>query len=290
MATIVTGASGLIGKALCAQWPATALRFCKTLHGINQWNEERIACPALEGSEAVIHLAGASIAGGLWTEKRKAELVRSRVQATRLLVRHILRLKNPPPLFIQASAIGYYGNSLDAVVDESAPCGRGFLATLCRDWEEASKPLEAAGIRVVCLRFGNVLSLQGGLLPSLLHCKINFSWGDPQQWLSWVGIEDAVKTILHARQLKGTFNVCANPIQSAEFAQCLHRAFQTKCTLHLPNWLLRRLPGNMGEEIFFSSCRATSRRLVDAGFTFRHRTVQSWLAAHLPKAPASLKG
>ncbi len=184
---------------------------------------------ALAGLDAVVHLAGESVAGR-WTADKKERILRSRVEGTRTVSEALASLSDPPRVLVCASAIGYYGDRGDEVLTEESPSGDGFLAEVVREWEAASRPAEEAGIRVVRLRFGIVLSPAGGALRTMLRpfrLGVGGRIGSGRQWMSWVAIDDVVGAIHHAlftQELAGAANTVApNPVTNAEFTKTLGR-------------------------------------------------------------------
>jgi uncharacterized protein (TIGR01777 family) len=226
--------------------------------------------------DAVVHLAGESIAGGLWTEDRKRRIRESRVAATKVLVESLMRLDPPPRTIVSASAIGWYGDRGDDPLDESAPAGNGFLPAVCREWEGALDSARHAGARTVHLRFGLVLSPRGGLLARLLppfRAGLGGPLGSGRQWMSWVSLDDAAFACVHAlarADLAGPVNVTApEPVTNATFTRTLAAVLRRPALLPAPASLLRRVSREMADELLLASQRVLPRRLADAGFRFR---------------------
>jgi uncharacterized protein (TIGR01777 family) len=284
MRILVTGASGLVGAALVPALTAAGHRVTRLVRVRPRGPDEFRWIPdsglldpaALADCEAVIHLAGESIAAGRWTRRRKALIRESRVAGTRLLATGIARAIPLPRSMICASAVGYYGDRGDQVLDEVSGPGEGFLAGLTRDWEAAAEPASRAGARVVHLRLGMVLSRDGGALPRLLLAfglGLGGPFGSGHQWLSWVALDDLIAAFGHAlttTDLNGPVNaVTPDPVTNREFARTLGRALGRPSWLRAPAWALRLLLGEMGEELLLSSQRVIPQRLLASGFQFR---------------------
>ncbi len=296
MRVVIAGATGLLGSALRARLQAAG----HTVVPISRrppadgvyWNPERgeLDAQALEGCQAVVNLAGARIAPARWTESYKRELVSSRVEATQLLSRTLARLHRPPGVFVSASATGYYGHRpFEEPVDEASPPGRGFLASLCVQWEAVAEAAKRAGVRTVLLRTGPVLSPRGGFLAPLLpafRLGLGGPVGDGRQGVSWIALEDwlrAVEFVLQHAELEGPVNVTApNPVTFGEFARSLARQLRRPCVLRVPAFAVRALFGReMADEVLLSGQRAVPRKLLDAGLGFRYPQLEPALNAVL---------
>lgn len=233
-----------------------------------------------EGIEAVIHLAGKNLAEKRWSKEFKQELFQSRCRDTWLLAQALSRISRPPKVFIGASAMGFYGNTGEVVVDELKPPGRGFLADLCVQWEKASAVLRQSGCRVVHVRFGALLHPSGGLMAKM---EKPFRWGfgailgDGQQWMSWISREDAIRAIeyiLFETSLEGPVNLCTeHPIRNQEWTETLARLHHTKVRGRIPKFLLPIFFGEMATEMMLSSTRAVPDRLKKSGFIFKTPTI-----------------
>lgn len=295
---VISGASGLLGRALREGLSAEGVSILQLVRrnavgsGEIPWNPG--ASPALEdtaaleGCDGAIHLSGANVASGVWTDAFKRELIASRVDTTRTLAIQLASLEQPPRVWLVASAIGIYGDRNDELLNESSPTGSGFLADLCRQWEAATLPAEEAGIRVVHLRFGVVLSRQGGALSKmvpLFRVGLGGRLGSGRQWMSWVSIDDAVRAAIFALrtpELQGAVNVTApNPVTNAEFTRLLARHLHRPAVLPAPAFALRMLYGQMADEALLASERALPARLLAGGFEFKYSTLNRALAAAL---------
>lgn len=288
MKVAVTGSSGLIGSALVAQ-----LRDCAKLvrrdprPGSNEikWDPERglIDRAALEGLDAVVHLAGENIAGR-WDEGKKARIRDSRIKGTALLSDALAGLSQKPKVFVCASAVGYYGDRGDEVLTEESPPGSGFLAEVCRLWEAATEPAAKSGIRVVNLRIGIVLSKDGGALARMLtpfKLGLGGPIGSGRQYMSWIDLDDLIRIIsyvMEAESLSGPVNAVApNPVTNAEFTRALGRALSRPAFLPLPAFAARLAFGQMADELLLASARVRPEKLLSSGFQFNYPDIDSSL-------------
>jgi uncharacterized protein len=241
---------------------------------------------ALEEIDAVVHLAGQSIAG-LWTRSYKRRILESRVRGTSLLATSLAKLRQPPRVLVSASAIGYYGNRLASEsLDETGSRGGGFLAEVVEQWESAAEPASRAGIRVVHPRFGLVLSKEGGALKPVLpvfYVGLGGRLGSGKQIWSWVALDDVVGSILHLidQSLSGPVNVTApNPVSNAEFTKVLGQVLHRPTWLAVPEFLLR-LIGGAAEELILFGARVVPRKLLESGYRFRYPQLRQALQAVL---------
>ena len=301
MKILVTGSSGLVGTALVAELTRAGHTVCRLLRpesasqpgptkGIPvRWNP---ATGELEGTaagaDAVVNLAGASIASGRWNEGRKRLLATSRVDATRQLVAAMGKLNPRPRTFISASAIGYYGNRDDeSLTEESAP-GNDFLTELCVAWEAEAAKAREHGLRVAQLRFGIVLAKQGGALAKMLlpfRLGAGGRIGSGRQWMSWVTLEDVVAVIRFALEnsaVNGAFNAVApQPVRNADFTRILAKALHRPAIFPAPAFALRLALGEMADALLLSSQRVVPKKLEQAGYRFLHPELAGALAAVL---------
>jgi uncharacterized protein (TIGR01777 family) len=289
----ITGASGMIGSQLAAFLTAggqKVLRFARARtprDGEITWNPAtgRIDHEALEGLDAIVHLAGENIGGGRWTEARKAEIRASRIKGTKLLAESLSVLREPPKVFLCASAVGYYGDRGEARLDESASPGTGFLADVARAWEEATEPAQAAGVRTVRMRFGVVLTARGGALAKMrlpFALGLGGPIGSGQQGISWIALDDAIYAIHHLirhDEIRGPVNVVApGPVTQRMLATEIGRALRRPAIVPLPAPVVRRVFGQMGEELLLQG------QLVEP--TVLKRTGFAWSLARLEDALA----
>lgn len=293
----VTGSTGMIGTEVVRRLRFGGHRVVRLVRrepepgsGDVRWDPDggRIDAAALEGTDAVIHLAGENV-GERWTEERKARIRRSRVDGTRLLAEALAGLRQRPRVLVSASAVGIYGERGDEVLEEgSAPGTEGFLTGVVRGWEEATAPAREAGVRVALLRLGVVLSAEGGALAKMLppfRMGAGGRMGDGRQWMSWISLEDAVEAVLFALEnegVSGPVNVVApGPVTNREFTERLAHAVHRPALVAVPAFALRLLFGEMADETVLVSQRVLPKRLQALGFAFRHPTLDEALAAAL---------
>jgi uncharacterized protein (TIGR01777 family) len=298
MRILVSGASGLIGSALVRRWTAGPEPLHQVVRLVRQeqpsapseipWDPQagRLDPGALEGLDAIVHLAGENVGQGRWTREKMARIRNSRVQGTALLCAQAARLSHRPTTLISASAVGFYGDQKAAVLDESAGPGPGFLASVCREWEAATQPAEAAGIRVVRMRIGVVLAREGGALAPmvrLFRLGLGGRIGSGNQYMSWISLEDlvaAVDFLLGHDSLRGPVNVTSpEPVTNRQFTRALAHAVHRPAVLAVPSFALRLVLGPMADEMLLASTRAVPRKLIDAGFSFRHPQLDQALLA-----------
>jgi uncharacterized protein len=299
----VTASTGLIGGALTQSLVADSIEIVRLVRrppsgpGEIRWDPAApgggLSPDALDGFDAVVHLSGAPVASGRWTPARKQELRTSRIDSTSALISAMLAAAKPAPVLIAASAIGWYGDTGSRAVDEAAPAGSGFLATLVRDWEAATSPATQAGIRVVNLRSGIVLSRRGGMLPRLLlpfRLGLGAKFGAGTQYVSWITLTDhlrAVRFLLDGATLSGPFNLTApQPATNAELTRALAATLHRPAALQVPAGVLRLALGEVSTELL-GSCRALPARLQEAGFSFRHPDIGPALAAAAADKPGA---
>ena len=302
MTILVTGGSGLIGRRLIPsleQWGHRVLRLVRsrdlagdravywsTSEGGFEWDEP--------GSiDAVVHLAGESILGR-WTGAKKARIRDSRVDPTRKLSVFLAGLATPPSVLVCASATGYYGHRGDEPLGEASPPGEGFLPEVSRQWEAATDPARDAGIRVVNLRIGMVLTPEGGALAAVrtpFRLALGGKVGDGRQYMSWITRDDLVSVIRYALEsdvLAGPVNaVSPQSVTNAEFTRTLGRALHRPTPFSVPAFAVRLLFGQMGSDLLLSSARVEPQRLLDAGFQFEHADLEAALNDLLKKQPSN---
>lgn len=289
----ISGASGLIGGALAAELTRRGHSVVKLVRqrpvgpGQLYWSPTagEIDAAGLEGLDSVVHLAGENIGGQRWTPAFKQKVLQSRVQGTRLLAHTFARLTKPPSVFVSASAVGYYGDSGDAIVDERSGPGSGFLSDVCVAWEEASQPAAAAGLRLVNARIGVVLSPQGGMLAKLLPLfKLGLGGrvGDGRQWLSWIALEDVVAALIFCAEnaaVRGPVNLTApQPVSNEGFTKTLAKTLGRPAFAHVPKFAVKAAMGSEMSEMALGSTRAIPQALNDLGFAFSKPMLASALA------------
>ena len=287
---LVSGVSGPIGAALLLYLESQGARIVRLVrrpaHGPDQisWDPLRPLAPAgVSGFEAVIHLAGESVAGR-WTDAKKKSIRESRVLGTRHLAEALAQTPSRPRVFICASAIGFYGNRGDEVLTEASPAGEGFLSEVTREWEAASRIASDAGIRTVNLRLGLVLSPKGGGLEKMLtpfKLGLGGRIGSGQQWWSWIHVDDIVGALHHALQadsLSGPVNLVApSPVRNVEFTRVLASVLRRPAFLPVPAFAVRLALGEMAEELLLSSERVEPAQLRASGYAFRFVNLRATL-------------
>lgn len=294
MDVAVTGSSGLIGTALVRSLRDAGhrvLRIVRSGGGADtaRWDPSAgtIEAGALEGIDAVVHLAGEGIAERRWTAEQKDRILRSRTDGTELLARTIAALDRPPRALLSGSAVGYYGDTGDRPTDESGPAGSDFTATVCLAWEAAARPAVDAGIRTVFLRTGIVLDARGGALAKqLLPFKLGLGGraGSGRQHQSWITLDDEVRAIefLLDAELSGPVNLTSpNPVTNAEFTRTLGHVLRRPTTI-LPMFGPRLLYGReLADSLLLTSQRIVPAALQQAGFTFEHPELEEALRSVL---------
>ncbi|MDQ4131055.1 MAG: TIGR01777 family oxidoreductase [Actinomycetota bacterium] len=300
MDVLVSGSSGLIGSALrealrdAGHLPVRLVRPSSPREGdtvLWEPKEGRIEGGALEGVQAVAHLAGEPVIGR-WTDRKKRRIRASRVAGTRLLAETLAGLQRPPAVMLSASGIHWYGSRGEEVLTEESSPGPGFLAEVVREWEAATGPAEAAGIRVIHLRTAPVLSTEGGLLAAQLlpfRLGLGAKLGSGRQWMSWIALEDhvgAMLYLLNRPDARGPVNLTSpNPVRNVTFARTLGRVLGRPVFLTVPKFAVELVLGaDAAEEFAFSSTRVLPARLVDEfAFRFRHPGLEEALRAVLER-------
>jgi uncharacterized protein len=292
MNILVTGASGLIGTALVSSLASSGHEVTRLVRGqptsegkTARWDPMAgtIEAGAIEGVDAVVHLAGENIAER-WTSAKKAKIRDSRVKGTQLLCETLTRLSSPPKTLVSASAIGYYGDRGDAILTEDSPPGQGFLSEVCRAWEAATEPARQHGIRVVQLRLGVVLSAKGGALAKILppfRLGLGGVLGSGQHYMSWIALDDAVGAIQHAiatDALQGPTNAAApRAVTNQEFTKTLGNVLGRPTAIPLPAFAARLMFGEMADEVLLASARIQPTKLVASGYQFRYPELEGAL-------------
>ena len=245
---------------------------------------------ALDGTDAVVHLAGAGVADHRWTESYKAEIRSSRVQGTGALTEFLAAMDQPPAVLLSGSAVGWYGDTGGREVDESAPAGSGFLAGVVRDWEAAADPARQAGIRVATVRTGLVISRHGGVLARMLppfRLGLGAKLGSGTQYMSWVSLDDwirAARFLVDHQEISGPVNLTApNPVTNADFTAALAGALHRPALLSIPSPVLSVALGGVTSDLM-TSARVLPRVLSEAGFGFTYPDLAGALAAELQPA------
>ena len=303
MKIVVTGATGLVGTALLpalTEQGHEVVRLVRTkaagAAGGNvseaEWHPERgeVDEAALGACDAAVHLAGENISEGRWTEEKKRRIIESRRQGTRLISETLARMNPRPRALVSASATGYYGDRGDEVLTEESASGKNFVAEVCREWESATEPARAAGIRTVNLRFGIVLSGAGGALAKMLtpfKLGVGGKIGSGAQYYSWITIDDAVGVILRAladESLAGPVNtVSPQPVRNSEFTSAIGRVLGRPTIFPVPAFAARLAFGEMADELLLASARCEPAKLRAGGFEFKHPTLEGALRHLLGK-------
>ena len=296
MRVAVTGSHGLIGSGLLDALhtrgdEAVRLVRDQPQPGEARWEpaEGKIDAKALEGVDAVVHLAGVGIGDRRWSDEHKRAVLDSRVQGTTLLARTLASLTDRPSVLVSASAVGYYGDRGDEVLTEDAGPGTGFLSEVCEQWERSTAPAEDAGIRVAHLRTGLVMSREGGALKQMLvpfRLGAGGRIGSGRQWWSWIAIDDELGAILHVvgdDTVRGPVNLTApNPVTNAEFTKTLGKVLGRPTLLPTPTFALKALfGGDAVDEMFLGGQRVVPAKLEATGYEFRHPHLEHALRALL---------
>lgn len=291
MRVAVAGSSGLIGTALVPELRDAGHEVLRLVRRAPASSDERswdppagtLAAGALDGVDAVVNLCGAGVADRRWTHARKQVLLDSRVEPTEVLAAAVADAGIP--LLVNASAVGWYGDTGDREVDETEPAGGGFLAALCRQWEAAADRARDAGVRVVHLRTGHVLATDGGLLARLrplFRLGLGAQLGNGRQYMPWIHLSDvasAIRFVLANGSVSGPVNLSApTPVTNADLTHALARTLHRPAPWRVPRIALRIVIGEVADEILFGQ-RVLPRALLDAGFTFHHTRIDEALAA-----------
>lgn len=298
-ATLISGASGLLGKALASSLEASGsglayMRRAESGDGpgtsaeIVRWEPTLPLSPEkVSGFDAVVHLAGESIVGR-WSDAKKSKIRESRVQGTKNLAQALARTQIKPRVFVCASAIGYYGDRGDEVLTEASSPGSGFLPDVCREWEAAAQPAAEAGIRTVHIRTGVVLSTKGGALAKMLppfKLGLGGKVGNGRQWMSWIDIQDwvgAIRHILKSDAVHGAVNVVApSPVTNEEFTKTLAGVLSRPAFFPMPEFVVKLLFGEMGETVLLGSQRVNPAKLSATGYHFFFRDLEASLSKAL---------
>src|SRR5213083_557666 len=313
MKILVTGSSGLVGTALTSALAAAGHTVCRLVRpqsiggeGAKEgfavaWNPSTGELGgAGVGADAVVNLAGASIAEGRWTTQRKTLSRSSRIDTTRALVNALAKMNARPSVLVSASAIGIYGDRGDEILTEESAPGTDFLASLAKEWEAEALKAEGLGIRVVLARFGIILAREGGALPKMmLPFKVGAGGklGSGRQWMSWVTLEDVIAILRFAIEnasvrgagnvapVRGVINVVSpQPLQNTEFTKALAKAMRRPALFPAPAFALRLALGEMADALLLSSQRVTPQALEKLGYRFLHADLKAALATILSKS------
>ncbi|MGW8267530.1 MAG: TIGR01777 family oxidoreductase [Longimicrobiales bacterium] len=292
----VTGASGLLGNTLCQLLETGGHKVIRLSRRRREdaafWDPEQgeIDAESLRGIGGVVHLAGEPIFGLRWTEEKKARILESRRKGTELLSRTVAGLSRKPAVLVSASAVGYYGDRGPAVITEESEPGTGFLAGVCKRWEEATAPAKRAGIRVVTLRTGMVLTARAGALGTMLlpfQIGLGGRLGSGRQYVSWIDLDDEVGLIYHALAtagVKGPLNATApHPVPNSTFTDTLGRVLGRPTLIPVPALGIRALFGEMGQALLLDGARVVPKKAEATGFEFRYPSLEESLRFQLGK-------
>lgn len=293
MKILVSGSHGLVGGALIKSLEAQGhevfrlVRYAPHTEKEVEWSPDRysIALARIEGFDAVVNLAGESIAEGRWTDDKKRSIRESRVKGTKLLGDALANLTAPPQTFICASAIGYYGSSRgDEVLTEESARGDDFLSEVCAEWEQATSLAAEKGIRVVNARFGIILDQEGGALKKMLppfRMGVGGRIGGGNQWMSWITLADVIEALNFAlanESLRGPVNyVAPNAVTNAEFTKTMGKVLSRPTLFPVPAFAIKLMFGEMGEALLLGSERVKPVKLAAAGYSFKHADLENAL-------------
>ncbi|MSR19420.1 MAG: TIGR01777 family protein [Gemmatimonadetes bacterium] len=296
----ITGAAGMVGQSLThflTTGGHRVVRFVRDRRSVGDgaiyWNPAagEIDAAGLAGADAVVHLAGTSIGSGRWTDARMRSILDSRVQGSELIARTLAEMKSGPRVLVSASAVGFYGDRGAESLAEDAKGGSGFLADVCRAWEGATRSAERAGLRVVLLRSGIVLSPAGGALGQMLlpfKMGVGGRIGSGKQYLSWVDLDDHVALIVHAiytKSLSGPVNATApHPVTNAAFTSALGRALGRPTIVPVPAFAVKAAFGQLGTEALLWGQRVLPAKATQAGFRFFYEGMEESLRFQLGRA------
>ncbi len=299
MRVVVTGATGFIGTALCKELhrdyelialsrdASRAARAVGDWAKIVEWDGRTTGnwFDQANGALAIVNLAGENVASDRWNESKKASILHSRRDSSRAVLDAIKQVKKKPSVVIQASAIGYYGPRGDEQLNETSTRGRGFLANVCERVENFAEDIERAGTRCVVVRTGVVLGRDGGALAKLarpFRFFLGGYLGTGRQWFSWISLEDevaAIRFLMENEQLRGVFNLTApQPVTMREFCRVLGKVLSRPAWLSVPGFVARLALGEMADEMLLSGQRVLPKRLLTAGFKFKHPDVEKALS------------
>jgi uncharacterized protein len=291
MKILVSGSHGLVGKALIRSLTSAGHEIARLVRNKPsgtrevEWypNQGKLDAASLDGFDAVVHLAGESIASSRWSDEKKRAIRDSRVKGTALLSDALARVSRPPSVFVSASAIGYYGNRGDELLTENSAAGNDFLSNVCVEWENATKPAIEKGIRTVHARFGIILDKNEGALAKMLtpfRMGVGGRIGNGRQWMSWIGIDDVVSGLkfLIKESVSGPVNfVAPNPVTNAEFTKTLGRVLSKPTLFPMPEFGVRLAFGEMGDALLLGSQRVVPALLQQRGFSLVYPSLESAL-------------
>lgn len=296
MKVLVSGSHGLVGRAfiesLLGRGDIVSRLVREAPSGSTdiEWhpNQGQLEAASLNGFDAVVHLAGEAIASGRWTPEKKQSIRESRIKGTQLLSRALIKVEQPPTVFVSASAIGFYGDRGDELLTEQSAPGNGFLADVCKQWEQSAELVAEKGIPLVKARLGIVLDHDGGALAKMLppfRMGIGGRIGDGKQWMSWIALADVVRAlefVIDNQNLSGAVNfVAPNPVTNATFTSALGSILGRPTLLPVPAFGARLAFGEMADALLLSSQRVEPKRLTESGFNFHNANLKDALSVIL---------
>lgn len=306
MKIAITGSNGLVGGALLPFFTTGGHEVVRVVRSTGAsvgdavaWDPSagRLDATRLNGLDAVVHLAGEGIAARRWSDEQKARIRDSRVRGTTLLCDTLARLERPPKVLVSASAIGFYGDRGEEELTEASSSGTGFLPEVCREWEAATEPAAKAGIRVVHLRFGIILSPKGGALAKMLtpfRLGAGGKIGNGRQWMSWIALDDAVGCIHHAlmtQSVRGPVNAVApKPVTNYDFTKTLGRVLWRPTIFPMPGFMARLAFGEMADALLLASTRVVPRALLDSDYRFLYADLEGALRHLLGREQPAVTG
>ncbi|MFH1716293.1 MAG: TIGR01777 family oxidoreductase [Planctomycetota bacterium] len=300
MRVVITGATGFIGNALCAEFHKdyevvalsrnadSARRSIGHLATVVQWDAKTPAGwdRQADGAFAIVNLAGDNVGSGRWNKAKKSRILQSRLDASSTIVETIKQLSNKPAVLVQASAVGYYGSRRDEQLHETSGSGEGFLADVCKQTERFEDEIEALGVRYVAIRTGIVMGRDGGALKPLMkqfRFYLGGYLGSGRQWFSWIALEDevaAIRFLMENEHLSGAFNLTSpQPVRMKEFCMVLGSVLHRPVWLRVPGIIARFALGDMADEMLLSGQRVLPKRLLEAGFEFKYQGLERALSA-----------
>jgi uncharacterized protein (TIGR01777 family) len=297
MRILVSGASGFVGGSLVSFFQKKKAEVVPLLHEMGSLGETtwRAGSGSLEDFDAVIHLAGEPLSLERWTAEKRRRILDSRKEGTAALSLALARLRRPPAVFISASAIGYYGDRGEELLDEGSAPGKGFLARVCEEWEQGSRSIDSRGARIVHARFGMVLGLHSKALEKLVRVYrlgLGGRLSTGEQWISWVALTDlihALDYILRTESLHGPVNIVSpHAVRQKEFSRIRAGILRRPAFLPLPAWVLRLCFGAAADEILLASARVFPSKLSRSGFHFRYPELQDALRGCLQSEVQSI--
>jgi hypothetical protein len=299
MRVVISGATGFIGRELCrrlrGEYEVIALSRDARKAGdvlgadveVVEWDAKTAGgwTTRVDGAHAVVNLAGENVAAGRWSAAKKNKILQSRTNCTTAMVDAVNAARQKPTIVVQASAVGYYGSRGDETLDEETESGTGFLASVCRNVESLAGRVTTSGVRLAIVRTGIVLGSGDGALPKLMlpfRFYLGGHVGSGRQWVSWISVVDEVRALrflIAQPDARGAFNFTApEPVRMKRFCKVLGESLGKPAWTAVPAFLLRVAAGEMADEMLLASQRALPRRLLEAGFEFRHRHVGDAMA------------